>query len=149
MSFFALKEADKLAASPRQWNPSSTNVYRGYFPSSADGKEGLDLGDPQIHPPGLDIDDAHLLESNRLPECLGPKWHEDVELYFDAFFKLGGDIVRAMIASLGGDPARATRGFARPPKHVDFAIQLLPRVHISAHPFKERRRRPMLRGACG
>ena len=35
--FFALTEAHKLAASPRQWNPSSTNVYRGYFPSSADG----------------------------------------------------------------------------------------------------------------
>ena len=112
--FFALTEAHKLSASPRQWNPSSTNVYRGYFPSSADGKEGLDLGDPQLRPPGLDVDGGHLLESNRLPECLGPKWHEDIELYFNAFFKLGGDIVRAMIASLGGDPARATRGFARP-----------------------------------
>ena len=112
--FFALSEADKLSASPRQWNPSSSNVYRGYFPSSADGKEGLDLADPDIMPSSGAPDCSPLLESNHLPACLDDRWHDEVRRYFDAVFALGGDIVRAMIASLGGDPTKATRGFVRP-----------------------------------
>lgn len=36
----------KLKAAAKKWNPTSKNVYRGYFPSTVHGKEGLDIQDP-------------------------------------------------------------------------------------------------------
>ena len=36
----------KLKLAPNKWNPANKNTYRGYFPSSVNGKEGLDIGNP-------------------------------------------------------------------------------------------------------
>ena len=45
--FFSLNNNLKLSLSPKKWNKSNKNIYRGYFPSSVNGKEGIDIGDPQ------------------------------------------------------------------------------------------------------
>ena len=45
--FFSLNNNTKLSLSPKKWNKSNKNIYRGYFPSSVNEKEGIDIGDPQ------------------------------------------------------------------------------------------------------
>ena len=45
------KNKNKLA--PKKWNKNNKNTYRGYFPNSVNGKEGLDLGDLKITPNNL------------------------------------------------------------------------------------------------
>jgi len=46
--FFHSPDKEKLKIAPKKWNPNTDTVYRGYFPSSVNGKEGLDIGDPQL-----------------------------------------------------------------------------------------------------
>ena len=46
--FFNSKVDNKYKLAPKKWNKSNNNIYRGYFPSDVNGKEGLDIGDPLI-----------------------------------------------------------------------------------------------------
>ena len=113
-SFFALDPKVKLQGAPRSWNKESSNAYRGYFPSSANGKEGLDIGDPR-----LSVNDRLLLsrryyELNRFPAELDENWRSVISLYFDALSKLGRCLMEAMVSSLGGDPTRVAEAFPRP-----------------------------------
>jgi len=112
--FFALPSERKLVAAPRRWNRASSHRYRGYFPSSAAGKEGLDLADPR-----LDASQSELLarpfhEITPLPPELGGAWHRAVASYFDATFELGCALVRALARALGGDASLVDRAFERP-----------------------------------
>ena len=51
--FFNSSEENKKKLAPKKWNKKNKNIYRGYFPNSVNGKEGLDLGDLQIKPHNL------------------------------------------------------------------------------------------------
>ena len=44
--FFNLPMDKKLKVASRRWNKKNSIIYRGYFPSFVNGKEGLDIGDP-------------------------------------------------------------------------------------------------------
>lgn len=112
--FFGASPAAKLALAPRRWNPSSPNQYRGYFPSSVNGKEGLDIGDPGLEPAMHDLLVRPYHELNRLPLDLGVAWHDAVSRYFDALSELGRILLEAMVASLAGDPGRIRAAFERP-----------------------------------
>ena len=46
--FFNSSEKNKFKLAPKKWNKNNRNIYRGYFPNSVNGKEGLDLGDLKI-----------------------------------------------------------------------------------------------------
>lgn len=112
--FFALSSTQKHALAPQRWNAASPNVYRGYFPSSAHGKEGFDLGEP-----ALDDADEGLLagpyaERNRYPEALGDAWRARMGAAFDAFHSVGHELVGLLAEALGGDARRAQAHFARP-----------------------------------
>ena len=48
IKFFKSTEQNKRKLAPKKWNKLNSNVYRGYFPSDVNGKEGLDIGDPMI-----------------------------------------------------------------------------------------------------
>ena len=48
IKFFNSPEKNKQKLSPKKWNPKNKNIYRGYFPSSLNGKEGLDIGDLKV-----------------------------------------------------------------------------------------------------
>lgn len=112
--FFALPRAAKLAVAPRRWNPQSPNVYRGYFPSSVRGKEGLDVGDPRLSAEHGELLARPCCELNRFPEALDADWREAVARTFEALSTLGRTLVAALVHSLGGDPERVAAGFARP-----------------------------------
>ena len=47
--FFNLPMYKKLRIAPQRWNKENSNIYRGYFPSFVNGKEGLDIGDPNLN----------------------------------------------------------------------------------------------------
>ena len=47
-TFFNSSEKNKIKLAPKKWNNRNKNIYRGYFPNSVNGKEGLDLGDLKI-----------------------------------------------------------------------------------------------------
>ena len=51
--FFNSTEKNKNKIAPKKWNKKNKNTYRGYFPNSVKGKEGLDLGDLKITPRNL------------------------------------------------------------------------------------------------
>ena len=51
--FFNSSEKNKKKLAPKKWNNKNKNIYRGYFPNSVNGKEGLDLGDLKITPHNL------------------------------------------------------------------------------------------------
>lgn len=109
--FFSLPARAKLSAAPRRWNPDSANVYRGYFPSSVEGKEGLDVGDPDLDEPALLSRPYH--ERNAL-SVLGAEQREALGRYFAAGWGLASSLLRALVFALGGLPECVDAGFARP-----------------------------------
>ena len=46
--FFNLPMYKKLKVASQRWNKKNSNIYRGYFPSFVNGKEGLDIGDLKV-----------------------------------------------------------------------------------------------------
>lgn len=48
--FFSQSSEEKQRYAVHKWNPSNKNTYRGYFPSSVNGKEGLDMSSPHMNP---------------------------------------------------------------------------------------------------
>ena len=46
--FFNSPEKNKKKLASRKWNNNNKNIYRGYFPSDVNGKEGLDIGDLKV-----------------------------------------------------------------------------------------------------
>lgn len=46
--FFSQSPELKHRHAVHKWNPLNRNTYRGYFPSSVNGKEGLDLSSPHL-----------------------------------------------------------------------------------------------------
>ena len=46
--FFNSSNENKNKLTPKKWNKKNKNIYRGYFPNTGNGKEGLDLGDLKI-----------------------------------------------------------------------------------------------------
>mgnify|MGYP001122428744 CR=1 FL=1 len=59
--FFSLPLSKKLSLAPKKWNKKNLNIYRGYFPSTVNGKEGLDLGDPKLNSSMKKIVSKHLV----------------------------------------------------------------------------------------
>jgi isopenicillin N synthase-like dioxygenase len=48
--FFSQTPEEKHRYAVHKWKPSNKNTYRGYFPSSVNGKEGLDMFLPHLNP---------------------------------------------------------------------------------------------------
>jgi len=110
--FFERSPADKLAVAPRRWNRASPNAYRGYFPASVAGKEGLDVGDPRL---GASAESSCAYqEPNPVLDHLDRAARRAVIDYFDAVGALAADLLRWLVAALGGRPERVDAGFARP-----------------------------------
>ena len=126
--FFELPLEAKLASAPRRWNDASPNSYRGYFPSSTHGKEGLDIGDPALTPKEGALLARPYYELNRYPGELDPDWREAVSRYFAALFGLGQRLLEALVASLGGDPARVAAAFVRPRSLSTLRLNFYPRL---------------------
>ena len=81
--FFSQSPDEKHRYAVHKWNPSNKNTYRGYFPSSVNGKEGLDMSSPY-----LNAEDEFVKEGDSLYEL--NLWSMDGVLtrYWDQMCKL-------------------------------------------------------------
>eukprot|EP01103_Thecamoeba_quadrilineata_P006094 TRINITY_DN15820_c0_g1_i1.p1 TRINITY_DN15820_c0_g1~~TRINITY_DN15820_c0_g1_i1.p1 ORF type:complete len:317 (-),score=67.94 TRINITY_DN15820_c0_g1_i1:21-971(-) len=98
--FFKLTFQEKLQLAPQKWNPENSNVYRGYFPSSVNGKEGYDMGHPSFTPDHPLVGTPYH-EVTQLPsEDALPGFKKFVEEYFNALMALGTRILRGFSLAL-------------------------------------------------
>ncbi|MBF0277613.1 MAG: isopenicillin N synthase family oxygenase [SAR324 cluster bacterium] len=125
--FFNLPAKEKLEVSPQQWNRANSNVYRGYFPSFVNGKEGLDISDPYLHQDMQELLSIPYYEANRFPKNLNPDWENTVALYFSALFSLGRTLMRAIIVSFGGKEELVNQAFKRPNNLSTMRFNFYPR----------------------
>ncbi len=126
--FFELPADTKLEAAPRPWNRESPNRYRGYFPSSVNGKEGLDIADPALGAEMGELLERPYYELNRFPPGLDAEWCACVSRYFAAMFELGELLLRGLATSIGGDPDRLAAGLARPRSLTTLRFNYYPRL---------------------
>ena len=112
--FFYLPEEDKLKIAPKKWNPNTNTVYRGYFPSSVNGKEGLDIGDPLLKQDMTDLLKKEKFEINHDMTFLDPSWQATINNYFDDLHNLGMIIFKTIISSFSSNLSIADQAFQRP-----------------------------------
>ncbi len=112
--FFYLPEEDKLKIAPKKWNPNTNTVYRGYFPSSVNGKEGLDIGDPLLKQDMAELLKKEKFEVNHDMTFLDPSWQATINNYFDDLHNLGMIIFKTIISSFSSNLSIADRAFQRP-----------------------------------
>ena len=113
-NFFYLPEEDKLKIAPKKWNPNTNTVYRGYFPSSVNGKEGLDIGDPLLKQDMADLLKKEKFEVNHDMTFLDPSWQATINNYFDDLHNLGMIIFKTIISSFSSNLSIADQAFQRP-----------------------------------
>lgn len=54
--FKTLTQEQKMELASNRFNHTSSNKYRGYFPSTINGKEGFDIGNPFLNPDQIKVD---------------------------------------------------------------------------------------------
>ena len=83
--FFKLPLKNKIKLAPKKWNKLSKNIYRGYFPSDVNGKEGLDIGDLKITKAYSKKINIKFIEFIELNKCFKKKSIKILSNYFDKF----------------------------------------------------------------
>ena len=112
--FFDLPISKKLKIAAHKWNKKNSNIYRGYFPSFVNGKEGLDIGDPTLDNSVSKILCKDKFECLNLKKVLDNKSILTIEKYFDSLFGLGELLFKSIIKSFKADLNIANKAFVRP-----------------------------------
>ena len=91
--FKTLSYDQKIAMARQKLNPKSTHKYRGFFPATVNGKEGFDIGNPNIQ-----ITD----ELAKLPLNEPTQWPNKIDLtdfqeYFTNFYKVMTNLARVLL----------------------------------------------------
>jgi len=85
----------KLNLAPNKWNPKNPNTYRGFFPSSVNGKEGYDIGNPTFT-------SDHELVRKQYPMHDVLVWPDEKDLpgfreYFEEYYKKMLNLARTLL----------------------------------------------------
>ena len=112
--FFDLPAKKKLSIAPQKWNKENSNVYRGYFPRFVNGKEGLDLGDPNLKNSMHEILKKDKFECINLKKVFDDKSILTISKYFDCLFNLGELLFKSIAKSFGASPNIVNKAFVRP-----------------------------------
>ena len=112
--FFNLPMYKKLKVASQRWNKKNSNIYRGYFPSSVNGKEGLDIGDPNLDNSMTKILSKDRFECLNLKKVLDNKSTLTIKKYFDSLFSLGELLFKSIIKSFEADLNIVNKAFVRP-----------------------------------
>ena len=111
--FFNSSKINKQKLSPKKWNKKNKNLYRGYFPSDVNGKEGLDIGDLKV------TKDYSLKIKNQYIEYLDLRKSFDkssikiLEKYFDNIFSLSETLFKSIIKLYKKNPDNSKKAFSR------------------------------------
>ena len=96
--FFNSKVDNKYKLAPKKWNKSNNNVYRGYFPSDVNGKEGLDIGDPMISSVFVKKNKRKKIEKLNLSNSLSRNSIEIINKYYGEIFNLSELLFKIIIS---------------------------------------------------
>jgi len=111
--FFNSSKKNKIKLSPRKWNPKNKNVYRGYFPSDVNGKEGLDIGDLKVSKKYANSLRNRYIEYLNLNKSIDKKSIKILSNYFDKIFILGETLFKSIIKLYNKDTRDSKKAFSR------------------------------------
>lgn len=140
-NFFNLPLNKKLKLATKKWNKKNSNIYRGYFPSHVNGKEGLDIGDPKLDKSMVNIILKDKFECLNLKKVLDSKSILIIENYFDRLFDLGEILFGAIVKSFNADTKIVRKAFLRPKTLTTLRFNYYPKqtvpVEISSQDGKQ------------
>jgi len=96
--FFNSKVENKYKLAPKKWNKSNSNIYRGYFPSDVNGKEGLDIGEPMITNIFIKKNKRKKIEKLNLSKSLNKNSIGIINKYYGEIFNLSELLFKTIIA---------------------------------------------------
>jgi isopenicillin N synthase-like dioxygenase len=111
--FFNSSDNNKNKLTPKKWNKKNKNMYRGYFPNSVNGKEGLDLGDLQIKPHNLKKYKSKYIEYLDLTKSFNKPSIESLSNYYDDIFSLSEILFKGIIRLYKKDIKISNIAFSR------------------------------------
>ena len=111
--FFNSSDKNKRKLSPKKWNSSNKNIYRGYFPNDVNGKEGLDIGDLKVTKKYADITKNQYIEHLDLAKSIDKKSIKILSIYFDDIFFLGETLFKCIIKFYKKDISNSKKAFSR------------------------------------
>ena len=111
--FFNSSKKNKIKLSPKKWNPKNKNVYRGYFPSDVNGKEGLDIGDLKVSKKYASSLGNQYIEYLNLNKSIDKKSIKILSNYFDKIFILGETLFKSIIKLYNKDTSNCKKAFSR------------------------------------
>ena len=111
--FFNSKVDNKYKLAPKKWNKSNKNVYRGYFPSDVNGKEGLDIGDPMISDVFIKKNKRKKIEKLNLSKSLNRSSIEVINKYYGEIFNLSELLFKIIISIFKKNPKLSNTVFQR------------------------------------
>jgi isopenicillin N synthase-like dioxygenase len=96
-NFFTSSHKNKMKLAPKKWNKLNKNIYRGYFPSDVNGKEGLDIGDLKVTKKYASKLKNQYIEYIDLNKSMNKKSIKILKNYFDQLFVLGEILFKSII----------------------------------------------------
>ena len=111
--FFNSKVENKYKLAPKKWNKSNNNIYRGYFPSYVNGKEGLDIGDPLISNLFVKKNKRKKIEKLNLSKSLNINSIEVINKYYEKIFNLSEMLFKIIISVSRKNPELSKVAFQR------------------------------------
>ena len=111
--FFNSSEKNKKKLAPKKWNNKNKNLYRGYFPNTVNGKEGLDLGDLKITLKHVRKYKSEYIEYLDLNKSLNKKSIKSLSNYFDEIFSLSEILFKSIIRLYNKDENISKKVFSR------------------------------------
>ncbi len=111
--FFNSSKKNKNKLAPKKWNKKNKNTYRGYFPNSVNGKEGLDLGDLKIKPHNLKKYKSQYIEYLNLNKSFNKSSIKSLSNYFNNIFSLSEILFKSIIKLYKKDESISNQAFSR------------------------------------
>ncbi len=111
--FFNSKAENKYKLAPKKWNKSNNNIYRGYFPSDVNGKEGLDIGDPLISNLFVKKNKRKKIEKLNLSKSLNRNSIAVINKYYGKIFDLSEMLFKIIISVSKKNPELSKVAFQR------------------------------------
>ena len=112
-NFFNSSEKNKKKLAPKKWNNNNKNIYRGYFPNSVNGKEGLDLGDFKINSKNSKKYKSPYIEYLNLNRSFSKISIKSLSKYFDEIFSLSEILFKSIIKLYKKDENISSHAFSR------------------------------------